>query len=79
MVKKNKYDILDNLPGEVLTDIRALADQFLIAFPNINSLYPRGPVFQISGEDDFRPVDREERGEACGSASGGSQTPDHGR
>ena len=24
-------------PGEVLTDIRALADQFLIAFPNINS------------------------------------------
>jgi len=27
---------MDNLPGEVLTDIRALADQFLIAFPNIN-------------------------------------------
>ena len=34
---KNKYDTLDNLPGEVLTDIRALADQFLIAFPNINN------------------------------------------
>ena len=27
---------LDNLPGEMLTDIRALADQFLIALPNIN-------------------------------------------
>jgi hypothetical protein len=35
--KKYKYDTLDNLPGEVLTDIRALADQFLIAFPNINT------------------------------------------
>ena len=37
---KNKYDTLDNLPGEVLTDIRALADQFLITFPNINSTSP---------------------------------------
>ena len=37
--KKNKYDTLDNFPGEVLTDIRALADQFLIAFPNINTWY----------------------------------------
>ena len=27
---------LDNLPGEMLTDIRALADHFLIALPNIN-------------------------------------------
>ena len=36
--QKYKYDTLDNLPGEVLTDIRTLADQFLIAFPNINSL-----------------------------------------
>ena len=36
-VVKNKYDTLDNLPGEVLTDIRALADQFLIVFPNINN------------------------------------------
>ena len=36
MVKKNKYGTLDNLPGEVLTDIRALVDQFLIAFANIN-------------------------------------------
>jgi len=35
--KKNKYDTLDNFPGEVLTDIHVLADQFLIAFPNINS------------------------------------------
>ena len=34
---KNKYDNLDNLLGEVLTDIRALVDPFLIAFPNINS------------------------------------------
>ena len=33
---KYKYDTLDNLPGEVLTDICALADQFLIALPNIN-------------------------------------------
>ena len=34
----------DNLPGEMLTDIRALADHFLIALPNINKakreLYP---------------------------------------
>ena len=35
--KKNKYDIVDNLPGDVLTDIRGLAVQFLIAFPNINN------------------------------------------
>ena len=28
----------DNLSNEVLTDIRALADQFLIAFPNINNM-----------------------------------------
>ena len=38
---KNKYDTLDNFPGEVLTDIRALADQFLIAFPNINKHFWR--------------------------------------
>jgi len=36
-VVKNKYDTLDNFPGEVLTDIRALAAQFLIVFPNINT------------------------------------------
>jgi hypothetical protein len=36
-VVKNKYDTLDNIPGEVLTDIRALADHFLIALPNINT------------------------------------------
>jgi len=35
-VEKYKYDTLDNLPGEVLTDIRALADHFLMALPNIN-------------------------------------------
>jgi len=35
-VVKYKYDTLDNLPGEVLTDIRALADHFLIVLPNIN-------------------------------------------
>ena len=29
---------LDNLPGEVLTDIRALANHFLIALPNINNV-----------------------------------------
>jgi len=29
---------MDNLPGEVLTDIRALADHFLMALPNINNL-----------------------------------------
>jgi hypothetical protein len=40
-VVKNKYDTLDNFPGEVLTGIRALADQFLIAFPNINRYAPR--------------------------------------
>ena len=34
---KYKYDTLDNLPGDVLTDIRALADHFLIALPNINN------------------------------------------
>jgi len=34
-VVKCKYDALDNLPGEVLTNIRALADHFLIALPNI--------------------------------------------
>ena len=33
---KYKYDTLDNLPGEVLTDIHALADHFLIALPNID-------------------------------------------
>jgi len=33
-------------------------------------LYPWRPVLQIRGEDSFRPVDHEERGEACGSASG---------
>jgi len=27
---------MDNLPGEVLTDICALADRFLMALPNIN-------------------------------------------
>ena len=30
---------LDNLSGEMLTDIRALADRFLIALPNINSRF----------------------------------------
>jgi len=30
---------MDNFPGEVFTDIHALADQFLIAFPNINTGY----------------------------------------
>jgi hypothetical protein len=35
-VAKYKYDTLDNLPGEVLTDIRALANHFRIALPNIN-------------------------------------------
>jgi len=35
-VVKYKYGTLDNLPGEVLTDIHALADHFLIALPNIN-------------------------------------------
>jgi len=30
----------NNLPGEVLTDIHALADQFLIVFPNININLP---------------------------------------
>jgi len=38
--KKNKYDTLDNFPGEMLTVISALADQFLIAFPNINTRQP---------------------------------------
>ena len=38
-----KYDTPDNLPGEVLTDIRVLADPFLIAFPNINSPPAAGP------------------------------------
>ena len=33
---KYKYDTLDNLLGEVLTDIHALADNFLIALPNVN-------------------------------------------
>jgi len=36
-VVKYKYDTLDNLPDEVLTDIRALTDQFLIALPNNNN------------------------------------------
>jgi len=40
-VAKYKYDTLDNLPGEVLTDIRALADHFLIALPNINKHFWR--------------------------------------
>ena len=31
---------LVNLPGEMLTDIRALADHFLIALPNINTGLP---------------------------------------
>jgi len=33
---KNKYDTLDNLLGEMLIDIRALADHFLMVLPNIN-------------------------------------------
>ena len=36
---KNKYDTLDNLLGEMLIDIRALADHFLMASPNINRGY----------------------------------------
>jgi len=35
---KYKYDTLDNFPGEMLTDIRALADHFLMALPNINTV-----------------------------------------
>jgi len=31
-----KYDTLDNLLGEMLTNIRALADHFLMALPNVN-------------------------------------------
>ena len=38
---KYKYDTLDNLPGEVLNDIRTLADHFLIALPNINKHFSR--------------------------------------
>jgi len=37
MVSLN-YDTLDNLPGEMLTDIRALADHFLMALPKSTSI-----------------------------------------
>jgi len=40
-VVKYKYDTLENLPGEILTDIRALADHFLTALPNINEHFWR--------------------------------------
>jgi len=52
----------------VLTDIRALADQFLIAFPNINNVMPiaevqelfAGELSAVVGDDDVgnpKPVD----------------------
>ena len=33
-------------------------------------LHPWRPIFKVCGEDGFRPIDHEEWGEACGSASG---------
>ena len=41
---------MDNISSEVLTDIRALADQFLIAFPNINIhfLTPLTCIFSVT-------------------------------
>jgi hypothetical protein len=32
-------------------------------------LYPWRPILEIHGEDGFRSIDHEERGEPCGSAS----------
>jgi len=51
-VVKYKYDTLDNLASEVLADIRALADQFLIALPNINKHFWR----RCQGERRFAEI-----------------------
>jgi len=43
---------MDNLPGEVLTDIRVLADHFLMALPNINKHFSR----RFRGERRFAEI-----------------------
>ena len=47
---------LDNLPGEMLTDIRALADLFLIALPNINR--------SLAAQAEWGPAPKPGRGRA---------------
>ena len=65
------------VPGFVELVQRIFLERLAAVF--VVGLYPWRPVLQVSGEDGFRPIDHEERGEARGSASGGSQTPDDGR